>query len=277
MTAILAIGSVSAQSGDRNPMARAQQFNLEGLRLFQQNNYAAAAQRFRAAMEANPADPEYPNNAGVCYLQSGRFQEAREMFEQAARMAGLPLYHFNSGLASLQLGEYPAAIASFSRAVQMQADYFDAWKHLGNAHFNVGDLSAAESAWKRASALQRDAEVETNLGTIYLQQNKLEQSHTQFEKALSINPRYYLGHFNMGVLLQKQGRPAEAERHYRDAARVEPRAFATYYNLAIVQTQQGKKSEAIASLEKFLEVAPPSLFQQIGDARKRLAELRGGN
>lgn len=268
------VGPIQSEPAVEPDTNQAKQLNLEGLGHFRANRFDEALQKFSAAAEADPTEPEYPNNAGVCYLQTQRFSKARDKFRGATSLKELPLYRFNEGLAALQLGEYNPAVQLFRRAVHLDPNYGDAWKHLGIAAFAAGGYSKAANAWETASELMEDPEVETNLGTAYLQLERPDEALARFEKAVSIDARYYLAHFNIGVLRQSQGQNERAEAAYQRAAALEPQAYGTYYNLALVQTKMGKTTAAINSLERFLAVVPPALAQQKEDARKRLAELR---
>lgn len=257
-----------------SPVAEAQRHNREGLRLFQQGSFVPALQEFQAAMAANPSEAEYPNNAGICYLNLGQYAQARVQFDKALQLKELPLYRFNSGLALMQMGQLPQALGAFRRAVELNPDYPEPWNYIGIVEYRQRNFAKAKEAWLRTAQLVDNPEVQTNLGMVNLELGQLDDSRRHLQQALQQNPRHGPAHYNLGVLFQRQQHWSHAEQSYRLAIQIDPQAFAAHYNLAIVQTAQGKKQEAIASLENFLRVCPPSMGQQIADARRRIEALR---
>lgn len=263
------------QPGNVSMKEKAMRFNEEGLILFHKGKFDAALKKFNEAAKSDPDEAEYRNNAGNCNLKLNRLPDAKKDFETAAAMhPEHPLYHFNLGLTHMFMSEPGKAIECFEEALSQDEKFFPALSQLGLVYYHQKKYHDAESAWKRASAIKKDAEVENNLGMISLDRGDLGAAESQFNKALNIERRFVLAHYNLGVLYQKQNKLRDAEESYSAAIKLDPAHFTAYYNLALVQSAQGKKKDAIASLEKFIKCCPPSLEQPLNDARSKIKELK---
>ena len=67
-------------------LERARRFFDEGVRLGRQSRWAEAADRYRLAAEADPADPRYPVALSAALLADGREWEAADALAAAIRL-----------------------------------------------------------------------------------------------------------------------------------------------------------------------------------------------
>lgn len=58
------------------------------------------------------------------------------------------LLRFSLGKCYLDLADYPQAITHLAASVEQDPGYSAAWKLLGKAHLEAGDLDAAQRAWE---------------------------------------------------------------------------------------------------------------------------------
>lgn len=254
---------------------RAADFNKQGLVQFRQGNLPAALKSFHSAAEANPREAEYPNNAGMTLLQSGQAEGALERFENAEDLNGeIALYPYNQALALVRLNKDEEAIAVLEKAIQINPDYFDAFAYSGLIHFKNADYENAATAWEKATALQENAELESNLGLVYMNLEKPDAAEERLTKAIAMEPGSAIAQYNAGVFFQRQQKFAETEQNYLKTIAIDPNKVEAYMNVAIVQTKLGNKPGAIANLEQFIQRAPAGMAAQVNDAKKRLVELR---
>ncbi len=256
-------------------MEKAARLNRDGLALFNGGNYADALELFIEAARLDPEEAEYPNNSGNCRLRLKEARLAMKDYEKAARLyPDHPLYRFNLGLAHMHLNEPEKAAMRFNEAVRLDDEFAEAWSHLGLVYYHGKKLIEAESAWEKAAALERNAEVENNLGMVCMERGDLTRAEKRFRRAIEIDGNFILPRYNLGVLYQKKNDNDRAEKAYTGAIALDPAHFTAYYNRALVQLAQGKDRDAIASLELFIKHCPQSLAQPLHDAKSRLAELR---
>jgi len=58
-----------------------------------------------------------------------------------------------------------------------------------------------------------------NLGNALVHQNQLEEAVTCYRRALQIDPRDAVIHFNLSIALNRQGKSAEAQAEWEEAKR----------------------------------------------------------
>lgn len=248
--------------------------NQRGLQTFQSGDFVSALRDFEKAIQENPQEAEYYNNAGVCLLRMGQYPRAEGRFREAISRQRNALYQVNLGLALQGQQRFDDAIASYRKAMDLDERLYDAPNQIALIEYSRKNFEEAEEAWQKASEIRDNAEVQNNIGMTYLQRGQLEDAILRFTRAMRLDPRYQLAPFNLGVALQQKEEWAKAEEAYRLALKIDANAAPVYMNLAIVQTRQNKRADAIASLNKFIELAPPSMAAQVTDARRRLAELQ---
>ncbi len=137
----------------------AHRLNDEAVALNQAGEYAAAAERLRAAIEREPNQPVLQRNLravlynwGVVELNSNRPDVAIDVFEQglaieedAALLTGL-------GVAHVRNGEWPAAQRALERALELGADDANTFMALGTVYRQQGNQEGAVEMLQRARA-----------------------------------------------------------------------------------------------------------------------------
>ncbi len=96
----------------------------------------------------------------------------------------------------------------------------------------------------------------TLVAYILSRQHKTDEAITEFRKAIELDPRYALPHYNLGVALREQGKTEEAIAEYRKAIELDPRDASPHYNLGNALHGQHKTEEAIAEYRKAIELDP---------------------
>ena len=110
-----------------------------------------------------------------------------------------------------------------------QADPSNApyWSNLGNARRELGDVSGAQAAYRRAlDADPRYADAANGLGALLVQSGKPAEAVTWFEKALESSPDFHEARLNLGIAYQESGKRAEAAKVYREVLAKAPARFA---------------------------------------------------
>ena len=118
-----------------------------------------AVAQFEAALRLQPEDAEAHNNLGnVWSKMPGHLNEAIAQYEAALRLK--PDYakaHINLGLAwSQSPGRLNDAIAQFEAALRLKPDFAPGWHNLGVTWFHLGNLPAAEAAFREELRLKPD-------------------------------------------------------------------------------------------------------------------------
>lgn len=238
-----------------------------------QNKYVEAAKDYESALALIPATE--PKRADVQYqianLYLGAKDSARAKQEFDAYFAAANLTHPKYEEALIQRGDllrdakdYPGAIADYSKFLASKPTDVKVLKVRGQAYLDSKDEASALADFEAAIAgAPTDAQALTLAGTIYYNQGVVvaqtdsDNASVLFKKAanstrqaIASEPAFAGAYFYKGVALA-------------DNVRVD--------NITPTE-QKAQREEALASLIKFIELAPTSSL--IPDAQKTIADLQ---
>ena len=86
--------------------------------------------------------------------------------------------------------------------------------------------------------------------------DRREQARTHYEKALQLDPTFFVAHERLGELLMRLGRATDAEAHLREALRLRPDFADALTNLGLLCAGTGRPAEAITLLERAVALKP---------------------
>jgi predicted O-linked N-acetylglucosamine transferase (SPINDLY family) len=127
----------------------------------------------------------------------------------------------------------------------------------GAALLALGDLAAAEAAFRRALAADPKAAASyNNLAIALKRQGKMADAEDTYRKVVSDNPDYADARYNLANLLEQSGRVDEAAEHYAQALRISPDYADAHYNLGNLKANRLLHEEALAHLEQAARLRP---------------------
>ncbi|MDP8254543.1 MAG: tetratricopeptide repeat protein [Candidatus Alcyoniella australis] len=173
---------------------------------------------------------------GTIYHERTRFFEASQMFERALEIN--PNYleaRMNLVVAYNDLGEFEKAqeqISTIKSLAQEDGDAIDSLtkNRLANMHAQTGDL--------------------------YCQANLYWEGSREYEKALTLRPRFVDIKVKLAVAFRKLGRIGEAMRQLEESLRFNPGYSSARVQLALTCHRAGADKRAIDLLEQVLQLNP---------------------
>ena len=115
--------------------------------------------------------------------------------------------------------------------------------------FSRGDL---KSATRKASALRKKYPNCFNSANVFaacmMTANRLPEAANAYERTISLEPSYAVGHFNIGVCNQDTNRFDKAIDSYTRALEIDPNYFDAAFNRGGVLKMLGNYSEALTDL-----------------------------
>ena len=114
---------------------------------------------------------------------------------------------------------------------------------------------------------------------------KFDEALTMFHKALTIDPKHFVGHIGRGSALFRLKRYPEALDCYEKAMAIAPDQVQGYNNRGLALAMLGRYDEAFASYDKALEIDPNfveayvnrgNVFGSLGRHRTRARRLSEG-
>jgi O-antigen ligase/Flp pilus assembly protein TadD len=185
---------------------------------------------------------------GLRLTNAGRYEQAVAVLAEARgrspRDAGVLLMlakaHAGSGSCDL-------ALAPLDEVLRLQPHNVNAISNVGTCYLQLKDYTAAESNLLQLQQILPDSPwVQTNLGTTYYRQQKVEQAVDAYRKAIG------LGRTTLSL----------------PGARLEARLLQPRLLLARLYVEEGRLVQAIAQYREILHIAPDR-----SEVRRLLAEL----
>lgn len=143
-----------------------------------------------------------------------------------------------------------------------ESDVSVQWAYIlkGQYFFDRGNYAEAESMQRKAVSLNwSNPTPHNNLGRALQHQNRLDEAIVQFQRALSINPRWAVAHDNLGIALsEKAGSLDGAIAEYRRAIELDRRYSQPHNNLGLAFYRQGKVVDAITEYQRSIALDPKS-------------------
>jgi tetratricopeptide (TPR) repeat protein len=122
----------------------------------------------------------------------------------------------------------------------------------------------------------RNALTHQNKGIALLKRGDASGAIASFDRGLAISEELPRAWNAKGVAQAQSGDAAGAIASWRRAAEQDPRQYDALFNIGIVAGKQGSPAVAREALRRFVDSAPPALYEQdIRRARQMLRELGG--
>ncbi len=170
----------------------------------------------------------------------------------------------------IQQGRDQEAAQSLSRALkslelnkQEKADYH---KMIGNCMSRLGQTSEAERSYKKALDLSPASdEVQSNLGSLYLEQGQVTEAKRCYQDSISSNPNNDKAWVGLGLCCVADGDKESAHEAFARSLEKNLRNSTAIFHLVKCAYEIKKYSTAEKMLSNYVEVAPvsPSLLYSL--------------
>jgi tetratricopeptide (TPR) repeat protein len=227
-------------------LVQATDFAAEGLKALESRQYDAAAEAFRKAVAADPADYSAHFNLALAYGLLARDDDGIAEYRKTLELKpGLFEAELNCGMLLLRHKD-AGAEALLEAAAAQKPDQFRPRYYLAEAEAQAGALDRAEASYRRAIELDpKSAAAESGLGQVLAREGKLADAAPHYRQAAALDPKYRSLLLELAGAYEKAHQPAEAAAVYRDFAD-DPVAQAHLGQLLIESKQY---TEAVAVLE----------------------------
>ena len=131
--------------------------------------------------------------------------------------------------------------------------------------FSVTVLAASEEAVER-----------NNVGARLLEQGKADAAIAEFQRAVSLDPKYFPARLNLAYAYERADRIEDAMETYREAINFQPRNFFAHNNLGVLYDKKGLYDAAIREFEDALAIEPGNAMalKNLETAKKNQAAIK---
>jgi tetratricopeptide (TPR) repeat protein len=260
----------------------------EGQTLFNAKSYPEAADKFEAAVAADPA-------YALAWYSLARVR--RKMNQCTSAIAAYRRYitlepdksepYYGLGLCLRDSGDRPGAIEALKHYVAIEKDPNSRWvedardklKDLGAgatpaatspaspaAALGAGEKPAAK-ATGAASAGSPFAEAQT-----LREHGKIDDAIAKYQQAIAADPKHMPSRAALGELLLKVHRDDEAIEVFRAALDKNPTFAAALYDLAFALRVRDRPAEAVDAYQRYIKLRPtdPDAYYGLGRALQHL-------
>lgn len=166
-----------------------------------------AAEKYRKALQIEPANAHALQLIGALYLQQGKAADAAGHIEQAISVdPGSAEMYVNLGSAYRALGRTQKAAQTYRKALEINPRLDAASYNLGHALQELDDYEGAAAAYKSyLAAHPMDAEAHNVLGDAYKKLGRYEDAIDAYESALLYDPERFGALSNIAVIVRDLG------------------------------------------------------------------------
>ncbi len=136
-------------------------------------------------------------------------------------------------------------------------------------------LVASSAPLGQGRALESQLTRTNNLGVALMEQLKFEEAARQFQKLVSLDPRFIPGPVNLGIAKFYQQEYEEAARAFREALQIDPNQIQSLYMMGLIRRNRADTSGALGSFQRVVEIDPddPSANYFLGLLYRREREF----
>jgi tetratricopeptide (TPR) repeat protein len=160
---------------------------LAGEALDEMNDHVGATQQFRAAVKANPKEPNVHFGLGYLLWAQGQYQEAAQEFQ--SELANVPTHVEAMAYladANVKMNHPEVALPLIEKTIRIDPGMELAHLDLGILYANAGRRDNALRELKVAAKLTNDVNVHWRLARLYQAMGRKDEANAEFHKTSSM-------------------------------------------------------------------------------------------
>ncbi len=229
-------------------------YNL-GVAYGRQSRYRKEIDAYQKAVELDPRYEKALYNLAIAYEDAELLEDALATYERIEAVAPKALDALvNQGILRARLGQLPKAVQTYKRAIALDGAMADAWFNLGIAFGRMADRETDEAIRADLWSDEREA----------------------YMKTVELAPGYYKGWYNLGISENKLGNVVGEIAAYEKALENRERYPQALFNLAFAYEDASDNARALATWNRYVEVAGdlPTEHEFVAIARDNIQRLQ---
>lgn len=221
--------------------------NLSADRRFMDGDIFGAIEEFKLALLDDEKNLLARNSLGICYAQLGRFEDARQHFQEVIGIDKKDIMAlYNLGWANHRLGDLKKAEQAYRQCLKADPDHVYSLMRLGSIEENAKHLKKATNLYKKAASLPGgERMVLRPLARVSYKLGDIEETREYLHLALNADHNDHQAMYMLAKLYLDQGEdPQIAEVLARQSSALSPGKDAYWEVLVEALEAQGKAEEA---------------------------------
>ena len=264
-------GAFDSVGRSHNALAAQAYFNA-GTLLEQCGDDKGAEDKYKAALDINPAYGFALNNLGEIYFRRGNPTTARMWFDKAiqadprerpaAAYNNLAVILYNQFKDSGDRALLTDAVSKLRRALAIDSDSMVAYNLLALIYYTTAEndrskLALAQLVCDQGKLTNPDyAPIYNTLGLIKLRKKDVTGALKDFEQAVQLDAKYIEAHLNIGAIALSSRQYDKAELSFRAVLKLQPTGVDATIGLGVALRGQRKFDEAEQMYKKASELDP---------------------
>lgn len=152
---------------------------------------------------------------------------------------------------------FAQAEAKYKVALECEPNNADILSNLGTLYYHLGKYQEALELIERAIKIGSPKAIYYyRLGLVLEKKGEITNSIRAYQQSISIDPKWISSYINLGILLFEQGNLTRAEQILGQAIAIAPQRSEVYHYLGKILTQRRRNDEAILAYRKALQIEP---------------------
>jgi tetratricopeptide (TPR) repeat protein len=227
-------------------------FTLLGSAYEASENAPKALDAYRAAVRADPENPDRYLDYTRLLMDLDRYGEAVQIVQQGMRNTP-DAYALNLRLGSIQMmqGQYNQAGQSFQAAIQAQPEIALGYIALAQSDMRDGrDQDASQILATAREKLPPDSMLEYLYGLVLSHLSKTDEAIAAFQRSVALNPETSEPHYELGRLYFESGLMQPAKSEFERVLQLAPQHANAHYQLSRVYARLGDNADSRAMAEQ---------------------------
>lgn len=226
---------------------------------FMTNKTRNSKEMFERCIKQFPQNVEAHLKLAELYYLVKKYQESINYINEALKIDKYNARaYFMKGLNFQESGDTAKAVSSMQTAVEQDADYYDAYLHLGLLYAAKKNRLAVDYYNNALKIKPNSIEAYYDRGKFFQDIGDYKNAENDYNIILKLNPNYQFAHFNLGVicLLRDDKSAEEAVKHFDNAIKIDSQYFHAYFGRGTAYQALNQMQKALDDYRVTLQINP---------------------
>ena len=207
--------------------------------------YTQTISDYQKYLTKNQKTPEIALDLAESYIKTYKYPQAKEELDFVAKAdPENPKIYFWNGRILQDQGSMDEAVSFYSKAINRDENYAQAYRARANAFKEMGELEASAEDYTTLIELDPQDIFYNRRGLVYEEMEEWDKAVADYTKAIEMSPKWPIAYNNRGYVYLKQKKYNLARADFEKALQLDDSLPTPYINLAGLSWLQKKDRRA---------------------------------